>query len=129
MRLSEDEYQRLLTSRKQQPAQSNKAVQTPKEKMNGLEKSYAQYLEFLKKAGEIKDWKFEPINFRLADKCFYKIDFLIRNNDDSIEFHETKGRWEDDALVKFKVVAEMYPFWIFKAIMRKDGQFYVERVG
>jgi len=127
MRLSETEYQALKHRLK--PVQTLIKEPKDKPKMNGLESSYAQYLDYLKRTGEIIDWKFEPFNIRLADKCFYKIDFLVITKDKQIELHETKGRWEDDALVKFKVAAEQFPWFVFKAIMRKDGHFYVERMG
>lgn len=44
--------------------------------------------------------------------------------DRSLEIHETKGHWEDDARVKIKVAAEALPIFRFVALKRrskKDG--------
>lgn len=78
--------------------------------LNQTEARYAEKLELLKIAGEILWYKFEPANLRLADKCFYKIDFLVLTKDRSLQVHEVKGHWTDDALVKIKVAAETFPF-------------------
>lgn len=86
--------------------------------MNKNEAAYAQHLEQLKAAGEIKDYRFEPMTLRLATLTTYRPDFLVLNSDDTMEFREVKGRtkntfWaEEDAKVKIKVAAEQY--WMFK---------------
>ena len=97
-------------------------------KMNKLEKSYAYFLDTLAFEKKIKLWRYEPFNLRLANpKCFYRIDFLVINNLNQIELHETKGGWTaDDALVKFKVAAETYPFFIFKWITKDKGEFIIK---
>ena len=43
-----------------------------------------------------------------------------------IELHEVKGFWMDDARVKIKVAAEMYPFKFvaIKVKAKKDGGGY-----
>lgn len=79
-------------------------------KMNKTEAAYADILETRKRAGGIVWWAFEPINIRLADKCFYSPDFMIQLASGVVEIHECKGRWEDDALVKIKVASELLPF-------------------
>ncbi|MCF0059884.1 DUF1064 domain-containing protein [Dyadobacter chenwenxiniae] len=78
--------------------------------MNQTEARYAQRLELLKHAGEILWYEFEPANLRLADKCFYKIDFMVLKASGELEVHEVKGKWEDDSLVKIKVAADKFPF-------------------
>ena len=45
-------------------------------KMNKTEAAYAGYLEALKRTGDVTWYYFEPMNLKLADKCFYKVDFL-----------------------------------------------------
>lgn len=89
--------------------------------MNGLEKSYAEYLFFRKKAGDILDYKFEAIKLKLAPSTFYTPDFMIFTTDGFIEMHEIKGFWEDDARVKIKVAAEMFPFRFLGVQRYKDG--------
>jgi hypothetical protein len=41
--------------------------------------------------------------------------------DGTMELHEVKGHWTDDARVKIKVAAEMYPFQ-FQAIRFVSGK-------
>jgi len=79
--------------------------------MNQTEKRYSERLELLKRAGEILWYEFEPANLRLADKCFYMIDFMVLTKDNSLEVHEVKGGFvTDDSLVKIKTAAEKFPF-------------------
>jgi hypothetical protein len=78
-------------------------------RMNNLEFAYSKQLELEKIAGKILWYSFEAMKFRLADKTFYTPDFMVMLADGSIEAHETKGFWLDDARVKIKVAAEMYP--------------------
>jgi len=79
--------------------------------MNQTEKKYAERLELLKRAGEILWYEFEPANLRLADKCFYRIDFMVLTKDMELQVHEIKGGFiTDDSLVKIKAAAEKFPF-------------------
>lgn len=89
--------------------------------MNTTETAYAQHLETLRIAGEIQRWDFEPEKLRLAGRTFYEPDFRVVARDGSIEFHEVKGHWEDDARVKIKVAAAQHPYR-FLAVHRKDGR-------
>lgn len=89
--------------------------------MNKLEKAYSEYLFFRKKAGDILDYKFEAIKLKLAPSTFYTPDFMVFTNDGFIEMHEAKGFWEDDARVKIKVAAEMFPFRFVAITRSKDG--------
>ena len=93
--------------------------------MNKTELAYEQQLRILLLAGEIVWYKFEAINLRLADKTFYKPDFFVMLADGTLEVHEVKGYWADDAKVKIKVAAEMYPFR-FIAVKQKGGKFAIE---
>lgn len=79
-------------------------------KMNKTEMAYAAKLEALKYAGEVIWYEFEPMNLRIADKCYYAIDFLVMVKSGQLECHEVKGYWTDDALVKIKAAAEKFPF-------------------
>jgi len=78
--------------------------------MNKTESSYQLHLEALRQSGEVLWYKFEGIKFRLADKTFYSPDFAVMKKDGQIEIHEVKGYWMDDAKVKIKVAASLYPF-------------------
>lgn len=83
----------------------------PPGSMNRLESAYAQYLGLRQTAGDIVWFAYEPIKLRLADKTFLTIDFFLMLATGEIEAHEVKGsHLEDDAAVKLKVAAELYPF-------------------
>lgn len=58
--------------------------------MNGGERRYASRLEVSKLAGQIFDYKYEAIKFRLADNTFYTPDFMVMLSDGTLEFHEYK---------------------------------------
>lgn len=78
--------------------------------MNKTEAAYANHLNGLKFEGLILWFTFEGIKLRLADNTFYTCDFAVMTRDLSLELHEVKGYWQDDARVKIKVAASLYPF-------------------
>lgn len=94
--------------------------------MNKTEAGYGQHLELLKHAGEVLWYRFEGVKLRLADNTFYTPDFAVMAATGQMELHEVKGFWEDDARVKIKVAAEMYPFKFLavKVKTKKDGGGY-----
>lgn len=90
--------------------------------MNKTEQRYADHLELLKTSGAILKYWFEAMNLRLADNCFYRIDFLVLQSTGHLEVHEVKGGYiTDDSLVKIKVAAETFPFR-FVAIQWKNKE-------
>lgn len=93
--------------------------------MNKLEAAYAAHLQIRLRAGEILSFNYESVKFRLADKTFYTPDFMVVAADDTIEFHEVKGFWEDDARVKIKVFAALYPFRVV-AVTRVKSEWKTE---
>lgn len=86
--------------------------------MNKTELEYADTLEKQKYIGDILWYKFEGIKFRLADNTFYSPDFAVMLSTGEMQIHEVKGFWEDDAKVKIKVAADLYPF-TFIAVSKK----------
>lgn len=95
--------------------------------MNGLETKYAEYLELLKHAGEIAWYAYEGIRVRLAKATTYTPDFFVMKSDGTLEVHEVKGRWLDDARVKIKVAAELFPFlFIGVSLDKKTKQWVFE---
>jgi hypothetical protein len=102
----------------------------PRGEMNKLEASYAQHLEVLKRAGIIVWYGYEAITLRLAKRTRYTPDFTVVTAEGRVEFHETKGGyWRDDARVKIKVAAEMYPWARFVGITarrERDGGGWAE---
>lgn len=78
--------------------------------MNSTEASYDADLKSRQFSGEILWYKFEGMKFKLADNTFYSPDFAVMLSNGQIEIHEVKGFWMDDARVKIKVAASLYPF-------------------
>ena len=93
--------------------------------MNNTERDYAALIELRKGAGEIAWYKFEGFKLRLADSTFYTPDFAVMLIGGELECHEVKGQWTDDARVKIKVAADIYPFR-FIAIRKLRGSFVEE---
>lgn len=117
MRWTEEQYEAF------RQGQGKKTHPAPVKKRDGINKTeaaYGEHLEMLKKAGEIVDYRFEPLKLRLADKTYYNPDYLVIYPG-HFEIHEVKGFWRDDARVKIKVAAEMFPWFLFRAIQR-DGK-------
>lgn len=78
--------------------------------MNKTEAAYDAHLWQLRHAGEILWHRFEGVKLRLADNTFYTCDFAVLPKSAVLEMHEVKGFWQDDARVKIKVAASLYPF-------------------
>ncbi len=77
--------------------------------MNKTEARYAAHLDLCCNAGAVAWHRYEAVTFKLAPDTRYTPDFLVMLPDGSLEAHEVKGFWEDDALVKIKCAAEMFP--------------------
>ena len=93
--------------------------------MNKTEQAYAARLDLLKQAGEIIDWQFEPLKLKLAPSTFYTPDFLVIT-EECMELHEVKGFWEDDARVKIKVAAQLFPWFRIVAVKKAKGAWEYE---
>jgi len=98
--------------------------------MNKTEAAYAAFLDTLIACKDVLWFKFEGVKLRLADNTFYSPDFIVLRADGSLECHEVKGHWEEDARVKIKVAASIYPmqFIAVQALAKsKGGGWKVER--
>lgn len=93
--------------------------------MNKTEAAYAAKLEGERLAGEVLWYAFEAIKLRLANNTFYTPDFAVLKADGSLEMHEVKGFWQDDARVKIKVAASLHPFR-FVAVRKVKGGWEAE---
>jgi hypothetical protein len=94
--------------------------------MNKLEARYWEYLQ-VKLSQQLIQWcGYECLNFRLADKTYYKPDFVVITNDGDIEVHETKGYWRDDARAKIKVASEQFPWITFRGLQWNKGAWKIE---
>jgi len=92
-------------------------------KMNKTEAAYAIRLDEMKSDGTIRWFSFEGMTLKLADNTRYTPDFAVMRDDGLIELHEVKGFFREDAKVKVKVAAEMFPFrfLIVRKKAKKDG--------
>jgi hypothetical protein len=94
--------------------------------LNKTEQAYQDFLERRKAGGQVLWYRFEGVKLRLADNTFITVDFAVLLADGILEMHDVKGSkaiYQDDAKVKMKVAAEMYPF-IFRVAYprpKKDG--------
>jgi len=94
--------------------------------MNRLEAKYAQRLEHIKETGEIVWYLFEAMKFRLADATFYTPDFIVMFASGEIKAFECKGYWTDDARVKIKVAANMFPIPFIGVQLKKSEWVFEE---
>jgi hypothetical protein len=135
--ISEEEYEGLLANMKRsgsgdKQAAKSETVARPRPQpiagsMNGLETRYSsEVLNMRKLGGELVDWKFEALKFRLAKRTFYTPDFLLVFHD-RFEIHEAKGFWEEDARVKIKVAQQMFPWFAFVAVQHIKNEWKYER--
>jgi hypothetical protein len=103
---------------------------------NKTEASYEAHLDLLRRAGEIDGFGFEAIKLRMADLTWWTPDFLVYAKDGVVELHDTKGTttkkradgtkdkvpWiEEDAKIKLKVIAELFPFRVFAVFKTAEG--------
>ena len=96
-----------------------------KDKMNKTEAAYAAVLEQRKQLGQIIDYKFHPMNVRLAANTFYEVDFLVLGGDMRLAIHEVKGGFTTEkGQMKIKLCAEALPWFQFlkvSKLAKKDG--------
>jgi len=122
MRLTQEEYQTLKNRNPKQRLQALGRMK--KGKRNKTEERYEQHLELQKRAGEILWYKFEAVKFRVGDKCFWSPDFMVMTATGLLECHDVKGSrdvFEDDARVKMKAVAEMFPLRVIAVYPSGSG--------
>lgn len=108
VRLSDDEA-RALGVGHLIPKRVARAAGVDERGMNKLEAKYARRLDDMKYMGVVRDYWFESVKFRLAERTFLTPDFVVVMPDGLMEVHETKGWWRDDARAKTKIAAEK--FW------------------
>ena len=88
-------------------------------KMNKSELSFSMHLDMRKLGGEVKDWKFEAVKLKLADRCTYTPDFNVEMVNGDLVMVEVKAKWngkgkphwEDDSRVKIRVAADLFRGW------------------
>ncbi len=92
-----------------------------------LEAQYAQHLDMLVKAGEVKQWWYEPTSFKLSKGKRFRPDFLIQYADGlerRVEYVEIKSRFNKnirDGLTHLKWCAQLYPCFTWRIVYWKGG--------
>lgn len=97
--------------------------------MNDAESAYAAHLTSLGRR-----WWFEAMTLRLADDCRYTVDFVVIAEDDTLEMIDVKAWWKkarkvgwtEDARIKWRTAAEMFPLFAFVAVWQQDGEWKEE---
>lgn len=80
---------------------------------SSYERDYAKHLQLRKRAGEILGWTYACPPFLIGFDCRYKPDFMVTLNNGTVEMHEVKGYFRDDAKVKLMVAASAFPLHPF----------------
>jgi hypothetical protein len=104
--------------------------------MNGIERKYAAVLEARKVAGEIRDYGFEGVAFRVGlRRCFYHPDFHVFHLDGHLELVECKGARKPghaagssqdvhpEGRVKFEAAAQRYWWNEWTKVTWRGGAF------
>ena len=92
--------------------------------MNKTEERFAQMLELERHAGKVQWWKFEGIKLMLAKNTSLTVDFAVLPDTGILTMIDVKGSKAmvtDDARVKMKLAAELYPFVFKLAYPRAKG--------
>lgn len=100
---------------------------TPKYRSK-LEARYAGYIEALKFAGEIRTIRYEAVRLEIGPNTTILPDFFVERPDRTCELHEVKGRMREDAWIKLKVAASMWPHYRWFLITREKGQWVTKRI-
>lgn len=88
---------------------------------NKWEQLYSLELEALKRAGDVLQYEYEGLTFRLADGAKYKPDFVVWLPNSTLRLVELKGHRREAAIVRFKVAKEKYPHCGWWMLRREGG--------
>ncbi len=67
---------------------------------------YCQYLDWLKQAGEIKEWAYEDVHYECNNGKKYTPDFHVTHHDDQVHIHEFKGPLLPKNVTQIKALLE-----------------------
>lgn len=93
-----------------------------------LEARYAGHLDAQRTVGEIREVRYESLTVKLAKHTTLTPDFLLDMPDRTVEIHEVKGQIREDAWVKLKVAASLWPWFRWFVVTRKKGEWIIKRV-
>lgn len=98
-------------------------VPTDEHKLNKTERAYLNYL----RASGVKWIGVQNITLKLAHDCRLTVDFVYFD-EEQLVFVDVKGFQREDALIKMKVAARLFPFWKFQIVSRIDRGWRVKDV-
>ena len=96
-----------------------------------LEYRWAQHLDLLKTAGEIKDFFYEFHTFHFKDRPCppyeYTPDFLVRTKENELEYYETKGMLSGFDIKKFKILFDEMPYVKLTIVFARKPKISVQK--
>lgn len=90
-----------------------------------LNKTEALYYWYLKNSPLYKWVGVQCVTLKLGDDTRYTPDFICIDNLGDMVAVEVKGFWRDDAKVKIKVAARMFPFIQFEVIQKGKNDVWI----
>ena len=97
--------------------------------MNKTESRFADQLSMLKHTGSLSWYEYEAIKLKLAPKTFYTPDFVAVDKTGQVIVYEVKGGFiRDDAIVKLKIAARLFPMFRFKLCQWKNKQWKITQL-
>ena len=106
-----------LATRKDTPTPAPAAKKRIRQNSAGLNKTEQAFYEYLSARHEKPHS--QAITFKIANGCRYTPDFAVFGGDGEIVCYEVKGFMRDDAAVKLKVAASLYPHVAFHIVTSK----------
>lgn len=70
----------------------------------------------------------QAITLKIGNGVRFTVDFITIDPDGRMQGWETKGHLRDDANVKIKVAASLYPWIKFHLVTRKKGEWIIQEV-
>ena len=120
VRITEEQLQQIR-DRQKRPA----AAPTRPPKKRGPNKLEQDWIDSLRYGSQPTWLGYEAITLKLAHDCRYTPD-VAWQRDGLLYFDEVKGFFRDDAKVKLKVAARLFPWATFRLITRVKGDWRVE---
>lgn len=114
-------------------ATAEKNASTARKYKSKAEARYAQHLDALRLAGEIRCWDYEAITLVVGRAggmvTRYTPDFVVEGADGGIELHEVKGTYiREDARVKLLAAVRQWPGFRWMLVIDRRGKFSRERL-
>lgn len=91
------------------------------------EHEYHAYLDALKRAGEIRGYRWKDFRVRLVRQDgerdrYYSPEALVWLPDGTMEVHEVKGRKREAGMMRFDLAREQWPCFRWRMMAKRDGR-------